>query len=819
MRIKRKNGLKMIVIALVLLLCLALAVGITGAYYQAKRQATGTLNMDQGIVIDYKGFNKGDENIWQREKESTFLLFSETNAQPGEHIAVNAAGIRANAKSVDFYARVKLSYKFYNVVKATEEGGKDTETEVTLAAPGSLITTSANFFGTNWVDGGSTDGYYYYATGTTLNKFTKTDTAFVDLFATDAEFIIEGEGFKGSNDLEGGGFVVGDTSINKIEVYLTLETLQGDVETDELNTMGWKIASEVDFAKVDEGKIVKSNTTTEVTDEKLNVTINDKTTSLETVKFPYDEEVTLKFDTRNVDYITLKYSTGNEETFGLAAEDFANDYLSETALKVTAKSSKGTVKGYTVGLWDSEYTGFIYSTTNSYEEEYIDESGDTHYRYVRYPVEGGIACSGYYGSDTEITIKNSARVRQREMKYVLKYNSYSECVGQLSGLYSSFIYPISITTDSGYTETINNEDEFMVYAQKIPDSDYVFPTSIYKDGMTITSSMLVTTTFGGKTFDVKEIGYGAFVDRDFIKKVTIQEGIVYIGGGAFSFSTSSDNVQGVEEIILPSSLTEIGELAFAGTALKSIILPNSITSIGESAFYYCKNLASITISNSLTIIQKGLFEGCNSLTAIIIPDSVTSIGDNAFYKCGSLEEVSIGSGVMSIGASIFRSCGNLTSIIVDASNTAYHSVDNCLIETVSKTLIAGCKNSIIPIDGSVTSIGNGAFDGCSGLISITIPDNVISIGEYAFSDCKNLTTINLGNGITNIGEQTFSYCTSLISITIPSSVTSISHDAFQGCSNLTTTIGDLGGTWVDSNGRELAANTLLTDGNNIRRTA
>ena len=230
MRIKRKNGLKIAAITIALLLCLALAVGITGAWYQAKRQATGTLSMDQGIIIDYKGFGQTpDEGIWTRDTTTTFLLFGETNAQPGQNIPVNAAGIRANENSVNFYARVKLSYKFYNG-----------ETPVEFAESTKLIKTSSDFFGANWVDGGGVDGYYYYATGSTLNKFEKTATTFVELFATDAKFVIEGAEFTGAdNGGESGGFKIDDTtSINKIEVYLTLETLQGDATAEQAKALG-----------------------------------------------------------------------------------------------------------------------------------------------------------------------------------------------------------------------------------------------------------------------------------------------------------------------------------------------------------------------------------------------------------------------------------------------------------------------------------------------------------------------------------------------------------------------------------------------------
>jgi hypothetical protein len=97
--------------------------------------------------------------------------------------------------------------------------------------------------------------------------------------------------------------------------------------------------------------------------------------------------------------------------------------------------------------------------------------------------------------------------------------------------------------------------------------------------------------------------------------------------------------------------------------------------------------------------------------------------------------------VASIGDEALGSCNSLTSITVDAQNTVYHSEGNCLIETASKTLIAGCQNSEIPDDGSVTSIGYEAFSGCSGLTIITIPDSVTSIGKWAFYSCSALTDI------------------------------------------------------------------------------
>ena len=608
MRIKRKNGLKIAAITIALLLCLALAVGITGAFYQAKRQATGTLSMDQGIIIDYKGFDKTpDEGIWTRENKTTFLLFDETNAQPGEQIAVNAAGIRANEKSVNFYARVKLSYKFYNV-------SGETETEVTLANTSDLITTSANFFGTNWVDGGGTDGYYYYATGLTLNKFEKGAAAtmpFVNLFATDAEFVIEGENFTGAtSNGEGGGFVVGETSINKIEVYLTLETLQGDATAEQAKALGWKIAQTVDFSKVEEGKIVKSNTTTEVTDEKLNVTINDKTTSLETVKFPYDEEVILNFDSRNVDYITLNYSNGETETFGLSADDFANDYLSETALKVTAKSSKGTVKGYTVGLWDSEYKDFIYSKIG------YNEDGTT------YEIDNELSVSGYFDTKSEITIPKLAKVRNRNFKIEVPFSNRSEFVFGLMNSMGSIAYPCQLTykkNELEVKENLRNLNDLIDLFNDINNnySDEKF-LSIYSGPMIFTFTALCETT---------------------------------------SVLTKESNI------------SIIGTFAFASnTNLTTINISNNIKKIEGAAFWYCSNLSNIFFGSAIVTIHGDAFAECSSLESITIPDSVTSIGDNAFEYCSGLTSVTIGNGATSIGDCAFNSCETLNTITIKAIN-------------------------------------------------------------------------------------------------------------------------------------------------------
>ena len=253
--------------------------------------------------------------------------------------------------------------------------------------------------------------------------------------------------------------------------------------------------------------------------------------------------------------------------------------------------------------------------------------------------------------------------------------------------------------------------------------------------------------------------------------------------------------------------------------MTSIEIPNSVTSIRDSAFYHCSSLTSIEIPNSVTSIGGRAFSNCTSLTSIavdagntkydsrndcnaiiktasntlvagcqntIIPNSVTSIGNYAFYGCDSLTSIQIPNSVTSIGECTFSDCSSLTSIIVDSGNTKYDSRNGCnaIIETASNTLIAGCQNTIIP--NSVTSIGDGAFEGCESLTSIQIPNSVTSIGSSAFSGCSSLASIQIPNSVTRIGSSAFSGCTSLTSIEIPNSVTSIGNYAFSLCSSLTS---------------------------------
>ena len=132
--------------------------------------------------------------------------------------------------------------------------------------------------------------------------------------------------------------------------------------------------------------------------------------------------------------------------------------------------------------------------------------------------------------------------------------------------------------------------------------------------------------------------------------------------------------------------------------------------------------------------------------------------------------------VTSIGDGAFSGCSSLTSVTIPISVTK-----------IGDSAFLVCSDlTSITIPNSVTSIGNYAFHKCSGLTSVTIPNSVMSLGEYAFQDCSGLTSITIPNSVTSIGGWTFAGCSGLTSVTIPNSVMSIEAYAFNGCTSLTS---------------------------------
>lgn len=140
----------------------------------------------------------------------------------------------------------------------------------------------------------------------------------------------------------------------------------------------------------------------------------------------------------------------------------------------------------------------------------------------------------------------------------------------------------------------------------------------------------------------------------------------------------------------------------------------------------------------------------------------------------NIAAVQLNSGMTSIGDFAFECCSGLTGVTIPNSVTS-----------IGNFAFYGCKGLTgVTIPNSVTSIGDHAFDYCSRLISLRVPGSVKSIGKSAFAFCSELVEVNLSEGLVHIGEEAFSYCKSLSSVTLPYGVKTIGASAFSFCSTL-----------------------------------
>jgi hypothetical protein len=165
------------------------------------------------------------------------------------------------------------------------------------------------------------------------------------------------------------------------------------------------------------------------------------------------------------------------------------------------------------------------------------------------------------------------------------------------------------------------------------------------------------------------------------------------------------------------------------------------------------------------------------------PDANGTISVECYTGAGgavAIPSIINGLPVTSIGDRAFQDCTNLTNVTIPNSVTS-----------IGQGAFHGCTSlASVSIGNSVTSIGQDAFGGCYSLTNVTIPNSVISIRESAFCICPSLTRVTIPDSVTSIGQDAFNGCTSLTSVSIGNSVTSIGDGAFEGSSLTNVTIPD-----------------------------
>ena len=293
--------------------------------------------------------------------------------------------------------------------------------------------------------------------------------------------------------------------------------------------------------------------------------------------------------------------------------------------------------------------------------------------------------------------------------------------------------------------------------------------------------------------------------KETLKNFTLPDTLTYIGMRAFRntglYSTSTAGsviyvgnwvVDFVESTTAPSvaikdGVRGIAAYTFSNQDLVLVTMPNSLEYICRGAFY--KSTARlVNLSTGLKIIDDYAFYDCSGTNfgnedfALNIPDGVTYIGRSAFYHCSYVLSLTVPKTVEYIGPYAFYGCdalGATADIQVQKPTGEKDKNGDDIYETVINTVTGTLR-----LEDGIKVIDERAFQGCTSLISVSIPDSVIYIGARAFYKCEALESVVLGSGITNISDYTFYKCTALKTVSTSNKLENVGNYAFRGCSAL-----------------------------------
>ena len=230
----------------------------------------------------------------------------------------------------------------------------------------------------------------------------------------------------------------------------------------------------------------------------------------------------------------------------------------------------------------------------------------------------------------------------------------------------------------------------------------------------------------------------------------------------------------LKTVVLGEQVKTISDYMFSDAPmLKSVTTPSALTSIGNYAFYNCPALTSVTFPTSLTSIGNSAFENCDGLTSVTISEAITTIGESAFKNCDGLTSATLSSSAF--GANMFDDCDYLATVTIGGS-----------LDAINADAFSGCsKLSTLNISGSVTTIGDGAFDGFN-LTSLNISGHVGTIGANAFDDNDKMTSFTVTGSVGTIGKSAFEDSDALTTVSITGIVDEVCSYAFSDCDRVTT---------------------------------
>jgi len=242
--------------------------------------------------------------------------------------------------------------------------------------------------------------------------------------------------------------------------------------------------------------------------------------------------------------------------------------------------------------------------------------------------------------------------------------------------------------------------------------------------------------------------------------------VTSIGDKAFM----TNNIDYFTSLIIPSSITSIGDDAFYMAKITSFTIPSSVTHIGTNAFLETPWLENMRKQNPLVIINNILIDARTASGNVVIPSTVKEITPYAFRRNTTVTSVTIPENISVIGKYTFADCTSLTKVNLPKNLTelGIGAFNQC-------TELTGT----ITIPGSVKTIPSMAFHACNNLTEIVIQNGVTKIEHNAFSCCKTVKNISLPNSLKTIDKMAFTEIYSLKSIDIPASVESIGQYCFE----------------------------------------
>lgn len=338
-------------------------------------------------------------------------------------------------------------------------------------------------------------------------------------------------------------------------------------------------------------------------------------------------------------------------------------------------------------------------------------------------------------------------------------------------------------TDVTISATVNNGYVFDGWfdndVKLSEDTTYSF--AVGAEPVTYTATYSVTDELKPFTFksSPETIIITGVLDAD-IQNAVIPPCVSSIANGAFS------GCDMLCSVTIDPSVTKIGARAFENcVSLESVCIPDSVTDVGEKAFFGCRNLKNVMLSERMNGLRANTFSGCAGLLSINFPANITFIGSGAFEGCESLISVNVPRTVTDMGSGVFKNCSSLNDLtlpFIGTNRDAVYSGNKFNYIFGGKDYVPVSLKSVTVTEGNI--IRNGAFEYCSFIEIITLPDTITTIKQDAFIYCSALKNINIPQNLSAIGDSAFAYCDSLVDITIPSTVYEMGDFVFRNCRGL-----------------------------------